>query len=152
MTIAQTRSPKKIEFADLLQDRTFDLHRKAERTGAIAKIIRGKACVDTYGLYLRNLLPAYEQLEVGLTRRAKETPFRGVALPALQRCKSISADLAEMYGTHWRERLPVLPASATYASRIADAAGGKRIAPAGTRLRALHGRSQRRSDPETGAG
>ncbi len=124
MKDTQALSIRPMEFADLLQDRTSELHRKAERTGAIAHILRGKAGIETYGLYLRNLLPAYEQLEVSLTQRANEIPFKGIAVPALRRSMSIAADLREMYGVSWRDRLPVLPASATYASRIADAAVG----------------------------
>ena len=118
----QLTSAEHIAFTDLLLSRTAELHRRAERAGAVADILRGRADVATYGLYLRNLLPAYEQLEHGLLAHADEKPFRRIALPALFRSDAITSDLQNLFGADWPTRLPVLPATLAYASRLSDAA------------------------------
>ena len=55
--------------ANTLRERTQALHTRAERSGIINDVLRGKASRYGYALFLRNLLPAYRQMEAGLERQ-----------------------------------------------------------------------------------
>ncbi len=63
--------------------RTKTLHVEAERTGIIRDLLRGEASREGYILLLRNLLPAYREMEQGLERhRGSPKPRRAGELPA----------------------------------------------------------------------
>ena len=136
---ARTSWPSECEtgLADLLQDRTRSLHLKAERTGVVRDLVRGTANRRGYALYLRNLLPAYRELEQGLERRGEVATFAGLARKAVYRVPALIADLEGLCGQAWSARLPLLPAGQQYATRVRDAAredhGVRLIAHAYTR-------------------
>src|ERR1700728_2128357 len=66
-----------------MRDRTADLHRQAERSGVLASILSGNATKPHYALYLRNLLPAYQQMESALQRLGDRPGFDYLAQPSL---------------------------------------------------------------------
>lgn len=98
-----------------MRERTTALHAAAERSGIVAALFGGHASQPAYALYLRNLLPAYQAME--LTNPA-------FAQPCLYRAKSIIADLDELIGADWPAILPLLPSAETYAARVMLARGG----------------------------
>lgn len=101
-----------------LRTATAELHVRAERSGIIFDIMRGRITRDSYALYLRNLLPAYAALEAGL-RRHRATPGIGrIVFPELERAPPIAADLDALAGPEWETRLPVLPQAEEYAARV----------------------------------
>lgn len=112
-------------FADRLREATRVLHTRAERTGVVRKILRGKISRPAYALYLRNLLPAYEQLEKSLDFHRRAPGVRRVANTALYRAEAIKADLRHLAGHDWRDRLALLPAGGDYARQVAQAATGR---------------------------
>ena len=62
MNIAATATPT---LSAQLWQRSKALHVQAERSGIIARILRGTASKAGYTLLMHNLLPAYRALEAG---------------------------------------------------------------------------------------
>ncbi|MCG6204824.1 biliverdin-producing heme oxygenase [Rhodopseudomonas sp. HC1] len=113
--------------------RTKALHLEAERTGFIADMLRGAASRKGYALLLRNLLPAYWQIEDGLERHCENPVLQPLARYRLARAPAIAADLAALTGN---DTLPLLPEGESYARTIAAAGegdGSRLIAHAYTR-------------------
>jgi heme oxygenase len=115
--------------AEALHEATRTLGAQAERSGIVHAIRRGRATRHGYALFLRNLLPAYRELEAGLERHRHAPGLRLFAWRTLYRAPGLEADLESLGGLAWEKSLPLLPAGEAYASRIA-AAGEN----AGTRL------------------
>lgn len=109
--------------ADTLRERTLTLHRKAERSGVVRSIVRQQVDVFGYALFLRNLLPAYVQLERGLERNRRSPGVSAVAMREVYRSAAIESDLNGLCNGAWR-RLPLLPAGEQYANRVATASRG----------------------------
>jgi heme oxygenase len=109
--------------------RTSLLHGQAERSGVVQDMLRGRVTREGYALLLRNLLPAYQQMEAELERRRFQPAFHGVAQRAVYRAGTIEAALSALYGRQWADMLPLLPAGQAYARRVETVAGGD-----GTRL------------------
>jgi heme oxygenase (biliverdin-producing, ferredoxin) len=105
-----------------MQHHTRVLHLKAERSGVVRDLLRGKATIYGYALLLRNLLPAYQQLESGLERHAHSPDISVIVEPVLFRSDAICADLDQIHGEGWRRALPVLAAAERYADRVAGCA------------------------------
>lgn len=112
-------------FADRLRERTRALHARAERTGVVGKILRGEITRQSYALYLRNLLPAYDQLETSLDFHRRAPGVRRIANSAIYRSEAIESDLRHLAGPDWRAALAVLPEAAAYRRQIAQAAAGR---------------------------
>ncbi len=112
-----------IGLADLLRDATRTLHDRAERSGVVAALIRGRARREEYALLLRNLLPPYRSLEEALGRRRGSVGIGPLADPVVFRSAALEADLRSLAGPDWARALPVLPAGRDYAQRIAASAG-----------------------------
>ena len=112
-----------------LRDRTAALHRQAQRTGIMRDILRRQATATGYALLLRNLWPAYSELERGLDRLRASPGVGRFARPILYRAPAIARDLAALHGADWADRIPLLDAGKTYAARVAEAAagGGERL-------------------------
>lgn len=105
---------------------------QAERSGIIARMLRGSAGLRGYALLMHNLLPAYRALESGLTAHRHSRGVGRLYRPEVWRVGPLEADLAAMDvgGLH------VLPEGEAYAARIAAAAaddGALLIAHAYTR-------------------
>jgi heme oxygenase (biliverdin-producing, ferredoxin) len=125
-------TPQRVEtshfLTDILYERTRALHVRAERSGIIKDVLRGEASRYGYALFLRNLLPAYQQMEAGLERRPL-VPVRSIARRELYRAPALIADLQALYGPEWDQSLPILSAGTYYSRDVAAAAGN-----GGTRL------------------
>lgn len=116
--------------------RTKTLHVEAERTGIIRDLLRDEASREGYILLLRNLLPAYREMERGLERHRGSRNLAALALYRLDRAPAIESDLVALYGKGWRRGISLLDAGEAYARRIAKAAegdGARLIAHAYTR-------------------
>ena len=113
-----------MSFADALRQRTSDLHAEAEKSGIVLDIVRRRVTRYGYALYLRNLLPAYQQLERCLALQRDQPALQGIARPELFRAGTLEADLQTLWGTGWDRHLPVLASGSRYADRIAHAGKG----------------------------
>jgi len=114
-------------FADALRDHTQAWHRRAERSGIIRALLRGQASRQAYALFLRNLLPAYQQLETALDENRQEPGLRQIARAEVYRAPAIVADLNALCGHDWSQTVPVLDAGHLYAARIDSLAGGEAL-------------------------
>jgi heme oxygenase len=101
---------------------TRALHSRAERTGIVSDLLRGRATRRGYAILLRNLHPAYRQLEIGLERRGGQPGLSALARPEVYRASALAADLVNLCGPDWSQRLPLLSAGRDYADRVAAAA------------------------------
>jgi heme oxygenase len=110
--------------SDTLRERTASVHLTAERSGIISDILKRKAGRDGYVLLLRNILPAYENLEAGLEQRSHHPALSVFAQPALFRAKSVRNDLVQLAGADFESSLPFFDAGAQYAQCVARAADG----------------------------
>jgi heme oxygenase len=122
----QTEAPDDLSSA--LRIRTGALHRRAERTGVIADMLGGQVSRGAYSLFLRNLLPAYQAMEVGLEGHRMTPGVGELARPEVYRSNALEADLIKLEGPRWREALPLLPAGARYADCVMTAAEGDGVA------------------------
>jgi heme oxygenase len=107
-----------------LRERTHALHTLAERSGFVADMVRGQGNRDGYVLFLRNLLPAYEELERGLERHRESSILGRVPWADLIRTSAIEHDLSALAGPDWRRSIGVLPSAINYSSQVASAASG----------------------------
>jgi heme oxygenase (biliverdin-producing, ferredoxin) len=107
-----------------MRQSTADLHADAERTGVVAALLRGDITQDRYALYLRNLLPAYREMEHALQLGGTRPGLAGLRQPSLYRSARIAADLETLAGPHWDTCLPLLPAGKAYANRVGLAGKG----------------------------
>ncbi|MCP5347018.1 MAG: biliverdin-producing heme oxygenase [Gammaproteobacteria bacterium] len=123
--------------ADCLRRHTHPYHQQAERGGILQEILQGRADRAAYALLMRNLLPAYQQLETGLERHRQLAVIGPLAVPAVYRAAAIATDLKALFPQSAIQDLPLLPAAQIYAERIAliaDANASVLIAHAYTRF------------------
>ena len=113
--------------ADALREHTQTWHRRAERSGIIQALLRGQASRMAYALFLRNLLPAYQQLEAALDANRQAPGLRHIARTEVYRASALTADLNALCGGQWPQNLPILPAGRAYAERIARLAAGEAL-------------------------
>jgi heme oxygenase len=78
---------------------------------------------------LRNLLPAYRQLEAGLEAHRHSPATRAAARCEIYRAPALLSDISAIFGSEWENTLPLLAAGEQYRRRVAVAAEGD-----GTRL------------------
>ncbi len=78
---------------EALRERTRDLHVRAERSGIIADILRGRITRADYARLLRSLLPVYQALEQQLATCAWSSAIAPIVRPELERARAIAADL-----------------------------------------------------------
>lgn len=121
-TATEAAEPASVVMALYLRTKT--LHTEAEKTGVIRDMLRGDATRDGYVLFLRNLLPAYQQLEAGLARHQDAPAMAELAAFRLDRAPAITADLDALCGPGWAGLVPLLPAGEAYARRVEQAAEG----------------------------
>lgn len=108
----------------LLREGTRAQHARAERSGFIADLLRGRGQHAGYVLLLRNLLPAYRALEQGLERHGASPVFAGLAWPALFRAPALERDLDLLAGPDWPRTIALLPEGMRYAEVVTAASFG----------------------------
>ena len=100
--------------AHVLRERTHALHIRAERSGIVNDVLCGKASRYGYALFLRNLLPAYRQMEAGLEQHRETPGVQAFARREVYRAQALEADLQALYGSEWARSLALLPAGKQY--------------------------------------
>ncbi len=114
--------PAALSLTGIMRERTHALHTRAERSGIVNDVLRGKASRYGYGLLLRNLLPAYRCLESGLEAHRRSPAVSAAARRELYRAPALASDLKALVGPEWETALPLLAAGEEYAQRVAIAA------------------------------
>jgi heme oxygenase len=97
------------------------MHREAERSGAVARLLRGDITRSAYTSLMRNLLPVYQQIEHGLDLHRDRPSLRPLAVAAVYRASAIASDLASLAGPDWQTTVPLLPEGIAYAGLIEHA-------------------------------
>ena len=104
--------------AEHLRRSTEAKHLQAERSGYIAEILRKRASKEGYGLFLRNLAPAYDALEQALRTHKGNVVLSPFHWQPLLRHQAMLDDLEALAGVSWQETFERLPESDAYAERI----------------------------------
>ncbi|MBL8344697.1 MAG: biliverdin-producing heme oxygenase [Rubrivivax sp.] len=104
--------------SERLRNETRDLHARAERSGAMHRLLRGGLDRAHYCALLRSLHAIYEGLEAALAQHAPHPLVAPVCLPGLARTELLAADLRLLHGESWRQDLALPAAARRYARRL----------------------------------
>lgn len=106
--------------AAALRARTRDLHSRAERSGVMPDLLRGRIRPAAYLRLLESLLPVYRALEDGLRRHARLPAIAPFARPELLRAERLAEDVAILAGRLAEGTRGPLAAGRRYAERIEE--------------------------------
>jgi heme oxygenase len=85
-----------VPLSQRLHDATRALHRAAECTPVMQRLLRGELGPEDYAALLAQLLTLYRPLESALARHADRDGFAAFGFPALFRVPALEADLARL--------------------------------------------------------
>jgi heme oxygenase len=140
---------------------TKTLHTAVERSGIMARLLRGEIQAGAYCILLRNLYEIYAELEAALDAHAQHPGLAPIRLPQLARKAALEHDLSTLHGGDWAaltlhtttdeylQRLksvaaesPQLLAAHAYVRYLGDLSGGqilRRIVAQALNLQPGHG-------------
>ena len=111
-----------IPLATRLRDSTSAMHRLAERSGFMKRLLTGRLERVSYCSLLRNLHALYLTLESRLECVANDAPTRTLGLSRLYRACALTDDLECLAGEGWAA-MPLARAMADYQCHIERVAG-----------------------------
>jgi heme oxygenase len=106
-----------VTLSELLRERTVDVHRQAERSAFVSRIVNGTLGRAAHAAHLLALHPVYYTLEAALDGRRTDPRLGPFHLPALWRRAALAADLEFLLGPDW-ERGAAVPGSGAYVERL----------------------------------
>lgn len=106
--------------AERLRLSTATVHREAERSPLMRRLLGGRADRSTHRALLQQLLPVYDTLEALVNAHATDPWLAPVWHPELARTDALRTDLGAHADAPW------LPATATYVDHLKQLAGGSR--------------------------
>ncbi|MFJ4470736.1 heme oxygenase (biliverdin-producing) [Streptomyces sp. NPDC089424] len=109
-------------FSTLIRTASHEQHVEAETSTFMSDLLGGRLGVDAYARYTEQLWFVYEALEAGADRLAPDPVAGPFIQPGLFRLPALERDLAHLRGADWRATLTALPATRTYADRVARCA------------------------------
>ncbi|MFG2866621.1 heme oxygenase (biliverdin-producing) [Streptomyces sp. NPDC048338] len=115
-------------FSTLIRTASHEQHTEAETSTFMSDLLGGRLGVDAYARYTEQLWFVYRALEDGAEALKGDLVAGPFIQPELFRTAALEQDLAHLRGPDWRAGLSPLPATATYAERVAHCA---RAWPAG---------------------
>ena len=108
--------------ADILKTETWDLHKTAETTGAIDRIIRKSVTLDEYAVFIKNLLPIYEALERSHLWLRNFDGLADFINPVIYRSDALRNDLKALETKmSLKPLLPILKSTQSYSKNIQKA-------------------------------
>jgi heme oxygenase len=110
-----------LRLAARLREATQTLHRAAEGSGVMQRLLKGRIDSGAYCLLARNLHALYAALERALDRHAALPDVAPIRFPALFRTSALAEDLRCLHGPHWAT-LPLVPAMRDYTARLDELA------------------------------
>ncbi|MEO8012392.1 MAG: biliverdin-producing heme oxygenase [Dokdonella sp.] len=116
-----------LSLAARLRAGTRDLHRRAERSGVMHTLLRGRLEREPYCVLLRNLHAIYVALEAGLEEHAAHTAVAHLHDRALYRAEALASDLENLHGNNWGLQLALASRAHAYAQRLRGLAGSEPI-------------------------
>lgn len=102
------------DVAALLKSVSADDHRAAESRGFVTRLMGGELDLAGYTRYLAQFGHVYDALE----SRPDDADPASVFDPRLRRLARIESDLAALGAPDWRDRWPMLPATAAYGGHL----------------------------------
>lgn len=115
-------------FSTLIRTASHEQHAEAENSSFMSDMLGGRLGVAAYRRYTEQLWFVYRALESTSGALAADPVAGPFIRPELARTPQLARDLAHLGGPRWDAGLEPLPATATYAARIAECA---RTWPAG---------------------
>jgi heme oxygenase len=109
-------------FSTLIRTASHEQHMEAEMSTFMSDLLGGRLGVEAYARYTEQLWFVYEALESAAERLAPDPVAGPFVRPELFRLASLERDLAHLRGPGWRTGLTALPATRTYADRVAACA------------------------------
>ncbi|GGW91618.1 heme oxygenase [Streptomyces malachitofuscus] len=109
-------------FSTLIRTASHEQHVEAETSTFMSDLLGGRLGVDAYARYTEQLWFVYEALESGAPGLASDPVAGPFIRPELFRLAALEQDLAHLRGPDWRSTLTALPATRTYAERVAACA------------------------------
>jgi heme oxygenase len=103
---------------------TRELHRAAERSGIMPRLLAGTIERGLYASLLCNLYALYATLEAALDRHAASPLVSPVRFPTLFRAAALRSDLDHLCGPGWTAR-PLSDSMRAYVARIEALADGQ---------------------------
>ena len=104
--------------ATRLRTETTQLHRHAERSGLMSRLLQGRIETRAYCSLLRSLHLLYDALESGLARHARRPDIAPLCLPELPRTAALHEDLCALHGGGWSDDIPPAAAAIEYADHL----------------------------------
>jgi heme oxygenase len=101
-----------------LRTDTAPLHRHAERSGLMARLLQGRIETRAYCSLLRSLHLLYDALESGLALHARRPDIAPLCLPELPRTEALHDDLCALHGSSWSDDILPTSAAIEYAARL----------------------------------
>ncbi|MCX4574627.1 biliverdin-producing heme oxygenase [Streptomyces sp. NBC_01571] len=109
-------------FSTLIRTASHEQHVEAETSTFMSDLLGGRLGVDAYARYTEQLWFVYEALEADAGTLAADPVAGPFIQPALLRRAALERDLTHLRGAGWRSTLTALPATETYAARVAECA------------------------------
>ncbi|MEV2249240.1 biliverdin-producing heme oxygenase [Streptomyces sp. NPDC050147] len=109
-------------FSTVIRTASHEQHTEAETSTFMSDLLGGRLGVDAYARYTEQLWFVYRALEEGAAT-LKDDPVAGPFIqPELERVAELERDLAHLRGAGWKSFAAPLPATAAYATRVAECA------------------------------
>ncbi len=109
-------------FSALIRTASHEQHAEAETSTFMTVLLGGRLGVEAYARYTEQLWFVYEALEAAADRLVSDPVAGPFIRPELLRRTALERDLAHLRGPGWRESLAALPATRSYAARVAECA------------------------------
>lgn len=103
----------------LIRQKSMILHRAAENSGFLQRLVKGDATVSGYAEYLYNLCAVYEAIEQSLESAREVEALKPFITPELYRTAKIKQDLEHLLPNH---SLTLLASTEAYVARIHEVA------------------------------
>ena len=115
-----------------LKQRTAEVHDHAESSAFVSNLMAGNLEPEAFADLVSQLWFIYSALEAAV-RAAHEAdptgPISAVYDPLLERQRKVEADLTELFGTNWEDKIRITEATQDYVARLNELRGAE-AAPA----------------------
>jgi heme oxygenase len=101
-----------------LRQETRQAHTRAERSGIMQSLLRGRMERRSYVALLGNLHPVYRALEAGLERHQAHPLVQPLYFPELFRRAALEQDLGALAGSEWPRAIALVQPAREYTARI----------------------------------
>ncbi|RGE19185.1 heme oxygenase [Leucobacter sp. wl10] len=109
-------------FSVVVRESSWSDHSDSEGSSFMEDIMRGRGTLQDYADLVAQHYYVYEALEEAAARFVGDPAFAPFHRDALARMPALEADLAQLLGDGWRDRIAAVPATEAYAARIREVA------------------------------